>query len=228
MARDKELPEIYTDAMKIHGKGHGFYEPEDSRDVRPGACGYINTSGQWQPIVAITDKEALSKGGYKPVGPLVKARSSEFVWQDITSEGVINNKGSFDIGADGSAAAVPVAGSMTFSLESSVQSGAVLLCNTSVHRKGFAHEGPLRDWGKANANAILRNCKDARDRGFWVVKTTWTTADVWTNAWKDSQKQVSIGFRARAVAAGELAPHIEWSNAESGGGWIHPIPTVRV
>lgn len=193
-----------------------------------GACGYIDTSGQWQPIVDITDKDALAQGGYTPVRPLVKARSSEFIWKDITSEGVHSSKCSVASAVDGSAAGVPVAGSMTFNLESSIKSGAVLLCNTSVHRKGFAHREPLRDWGKANAKAILRNCGETWNRGFWVVKTTWTTADVWTNAWKDSQKQVTIGFKARAAAVGELAPHIEWSNTESGGGWIHPIPTVRV
>jgi hypothetical protein len=60
------------------------------------------------------------------------------------------------------------------------------------------------------------------------VLTTWTTSDVWTNVWKDSQKSVSIGMTARAFGAGELSPKIEWSNAQSGGGWIHPIPTMKV
>jgi hypothetical protein len=229
MSTNTGLPEIYTNLMKIHSKGHGFYHPENSQDVRPGACGYIDKSGQWQPIVDVTDKAALSQAGFSSLTEqLIKARSDEFVWEDVTSEGVRSNKPSITVGADGTAAGIPAAASVTFSLENSIKSGAVLLCNSTVHRKGFAHEGPLREWGKANAGSILKNCPDAKRNGFWVVLTTWTTSDVWTNVWKDSQKSVSIGITARAVGVGELSPKIEWSNAQSGGGWIHPIPTMKV
>jgi hypothetical protein len=229
MSTDMGLPETYADLMKIHRKGHGFYHPEYSHDVRPGACGYIDKSGQWQPIVDVTDEAALSKGGFKPLTQqLIKARSDKFVWEDVTSEGVRSNKPSITVGADGSGAGVPIEGSVTFSLEKSVKSGAILLCNSTVHRKGFAHEEPLRDWGKANASAILKNCGDAKRYGFWVVLTTWATSDVWTNVWKESQKSVSIGITARSAGVGELSPKIEWSNAQSGGGWIHPIPTIKV
>jgi hypothetical protein len=61
MSTDIGPPKIYPDFMKIHSKGHGFYHPEKSQDVRPGACGYIDRSGQWQPIVDVTDNTALSK-----------------------------------------------------------------------------------------------------------------------------------------------------------------------
>jgi hypothetical protein len=162
MSTDLGLSEIYANLMKIHSKGHGFYQPENSHDVRPGACGYVDRSGQWQPIVDVTDKLAISKGGFTPLTQqLIKARADEFVWKEVTSEGVRINKPSITVGVDGAAAGVPAAASVTFSLENSIKSGAVLLCNSTVHRKGFAHEEPLRDWGKANASAILKNCLDA-------------------------------------------------------------------
>jgi len=209
--------------------GHAFYHPEHSHDVRPGACGYINKNGQWQPIVDITDKAALSAGNFKPLTELlIKATPDEFAWEDVTSEGVRSNKPSITVGADGTATGVPIEVSITFSLEQSVNSGAVLLCNSTVHRKGFRHETPLLEWGKANASAIIKNCKDAKRYGFWIVLTTWTCSDIWTNVWKKSQKSVSIGVTTRSVGVGELSPRIEWSNVQSGGGWVHPIPTMKV
>jgi hypothetical protein len=107
--------------------------------------------------VNVTDEDALAKGGYKPLSQrLTKAPRDEFAWEDVKSEGVHRSKPNLTVGVDRSGAGLPVEGSITFSLESSIQSGAVLHCNSSVHQKGLAHEKPLRDWGKANASAILK------------------------------------------------------------------------
>ncbi|KAH7418572.1 hypothetical protein BKA64DRAFT_654747 [Cadophora sp. MPI-SDFR-AT-0126] len=228
MSPDVGLPETYADLMSIHRMGHAFYHPEHAHNVRPGTCGYINNSGQWQPIVDLTDEAALAAGSFKPLTQLlIKATPDEFAWEDVTSEGVHSNKPSISVGADGSTVGVPAEASVEFSLEKSVSAGAVLLCNSTVHRKGYRHESPFLEWGKANANAIIKNCKDAKRYGFWVVLTTWTCSSVWTNVWKNSQKSVSIGITARSAGIGELSPRIEWSNSQSGGGWVHPTPTMK-
>jgi len=224
MAPDPTLPEQYDQAMRIHGHGYGLYHTASYKDVLPGICGYVDSTGVWQHLVNLNDKRALKKGGYTQIGHLVKARGATEVWEETKSEGVKSAK--IDASAGGNSG--PAEATITFSLESSTKNGAVLLCNTPVFREGLRDEEILRQWGKENAKAILANRPDVKQYGFYVTKAIWATEDVWINAWTNSERAVSIGFEVRATSAGELAPKVQYSKSQSAGGWVHPVPTVKV
>jgi hypothetical protein len=224
MADKQTIADRYEQAMRIHGHGYGLYHTASCRDIRPGVCGYVDSTGVWQHIVDLGDKKALEREGYTQIGHLVKGKSAEEVWEEITSEGVSSKKVEANVGGD----AGPVGARIHFSLDSSTKDGAVLLCNTSVFREGYRDEGILWKWGKANAKAILKNRPDVKQYGFYVVKATWVTEDVWVNAWTDSEKDISIGFDVHAAGHGELAPKIQYKKGHSAGGWVHPVPKVEV
>jgi hypothetical protein len=224
MTTDQTLAERYAQAMRIHGHGYGLYHTASYNDVRPGICGFVDSTGVWQHIVNLNDKKALEREGYTQIGHLVKAKPASEVWEEIKSEGVKSSKIDAAVGGNSG----PVEATITFSLESSTKNGAVLLCNTPVFREGNRDEDILRKWGKANAKAILEKRPDVKRYGFYVTKAIWATEDVWINAWTDSQQTVSIGFKARVANAGELAPNFQYSKGQSAGGWVHPVPTVEV
>lgn len=64
--------------------------------------------------------------------------------------------------------------------------------------------------------------------GFWVVQTVWLAGDTWTSAWTDSNKTFSIGCKATGGPLVGFSSGVEYSDASSGSGWKHPIPTVKV
>ncbi|RKK69811.1 hypothetical protein BFJ69_g12388 [Fusarium oxysporum] len=223
MGKDGTLARRYADLMASHGHGYGSYETESEHHVKPGVCGYIDDTGLWQHIVDLTDKRALEHGGYTKIGHLVKASPAEAVWEETTSEGVTTVKVKTDLGGGSDS----FKGVVKFGLESSLESGAVLLCNTAVFRQGYAHEDCFRKWAKENLATILKNCPDVKRYGFYVVRTTWTSEDVWINTWTASQKEVTIGFAVQAVNVAEISPSVEYRHGTSAGGWVHPIPKIR-
>ena len=176
----------------------------------------------------LCDKHDLQQGGYTAPGFLVRLDPREEIWEETLSAGVRSSKPALELAADGTAAGVPVEAAVAFSLDKSMKYGAVLLCNTPVTRQGFAHEMPFRTWAKKNAKNILVRCPDARKSGFYVAITTWTSADVWTNTWTDTQREVSLGFKTRVLMAGEIAPSLTYMNGASGSGWIHPNDKAEV
>ncbi|RKU40041.1 hypothetical protein DL546_000631 [Coniochaeta pulveracea] len=131
---------LYAEAMTIHGHGHGFYETDGENILRPGVCGYIDNTGLWQSIVDLTDRKALERHGYTKPGHLAKAAGAKAVWKETTSEGVTSTTTRLDAGAD----ATVVAAAVHFGLEKSIESGAVLLCNTPVSRQSYAREDTLQ------------------------------------------------------------------------------------
>jgi hypothetical protein len=224
MPDKSKLAQLYADAMTIHGHGHGFYETEGDNMLRPGVCGYIDDTGLWQPIADLLDRKALEGHGYTKIGHLVKAAAAEAIWKETTSEGVTSTTIKLDAGADATMAAATA----NFGLEKSIQSGAVVLCNTPVFRQGYAHEEPFRRWGKENAKTILKNCPDVKRYGFFIARTTWVSEDVWINAWTASQKTVSIGLEIRAQQAGQLSSSVQYHSGQSAGGWVHPVCEIKV
>jgi hypothetical protein len=92
--------------MAIHGHGHGLYETESASHLRPGTCGYIDSTGHWQHIVNLLDRKELDKGGYTSIGYVRKAEAAEAVWKDTASEGVTSFKPAIEAGTTVSGAPV--------------------------------------------------------------------------------------------------------------------------
>lgn len=212
----------YADAMKPLGRGHGFYDTESVDKVRRGMCGYIDDMGQWNHIVDLADRDALEDGEYELPAHLVKADPNKSEWSPVTSNGVRSHEIVVDGGGGSDQVGAKV--KVEYSSESSV--GAVLLCNTPVIREGFQHVSVLRRWAKANARKILENCPDAKEFGFHVVQTTWSSEDVYTNVLLGDKQGVSIVGTVRAGDMTEGNASISYKQESSAGGWVHPIPMV--
>jgi len=54
-----------------------------------------------------------------------------------------------------------------------------------------------------------------------VVRWIYSTARCSLNAWTAREKQITIGFKARIVGAGELGPDADWYESSTDSGWIH-------
>lgn len=225
MGKDKPhtFQVAYADAMKPLGRGHGFYDTESVDKVRRGMCGYIDDMGQWNHIVDLTDRDALDDGEYDLPAHLVKAEDHKSEWSPVTSNGVRSHEIVMD-GGGGSDQGVGAKVKVEYSSERSF--GAVLLCNTPVIREGFQHASVLRGWAKANARKILENCPDAKEFGFHIVQTTWSSQDVYTNVLLGDKKGASIVGTVRGGHIAEGNASISYKQESSASGWVHPIPMV--
>lgn len=58
----------YALSMKNHPYGYAIYKPLPNRLLKPGACGYFDDSGTWNPIANLDDEESLAKFGLKLPG----------------------------------------------------------------------------------------------------------------------------------------------------------------
>lgn len=62
-----KLHEIYAQQMTNHSQGHALYHPLLTSSIKPGACGYFNSLGNWNPIADLSDNKKLQAAGFRPV-----------------------------------------------------------------------------------------------------------------------------------------------------------------
>lgn len=211
----------YAPSMTEHPYGHGFYEPELASVVRPGTCGYLNRLGQWQPIADLTNTDDLDEKKLKYPASLTRAPGRKHEWGPKCSNSVRQKKLGASVAGSGAAGGIPVEAAVTYEFWSLTSFGALLVCPNKVNQQGYYHEDPFRAWARDNAEGILKVCKDAKEYGFWVVTTTFSTDDVWINAWSSKETRVTMGFKTAVVEAGEVAPSGEFYRGDSASGWTH-------
>lgn len=83
-----QLDQEYAEIMKNHPFGIALYHPLSRTMFRPGACGYFDSFGSWNPILQLDDPDSLSRLGLRPVQEeLQKAPADESIrWGPKTSE----------------------------------------------------------------------------------------------------------------------------------------------
>jgi hypothetical protein len=107
-----------------------------------------------------------------------------------------------------------------YQLSSKSDFGAVLMTEPNVWREGYYHDSPFESWVRQNSEILARLRPEIKVHGLFVVKWTYTTKKCSLNAWTNKDKVVTVGFQAKAVSIGEAAPHGNWYQASSDGGWI--------
>jgi hypothetical protein len=81
MAPDS-LHTLYAMQMAPHARfGYALYEPPLSKDLKPGAVGYFDASGSWNPILQLSDGKAVQSAGYVEVKEKLKrAQDENIAW----------------------------------------------------------------------------------------------------------------------------------------------------
>ncbi|KAF4635737.1 hypothetical protein G7Y89_g2355 [Cudoniella acicularis] len=70
-----KLHDLYASQMVNHPYGYALYKPASTKVLRPGAVGYWNELGEWQPIAWLDDPVSLKKLNLKvPEEELERAR----------------------------------------------------------------------------------------------------------------------------------------------------------
>jgi hypothetical protein len=98
--------------------------------------------------------------------------------------------------------------------------GAILLTNGVVFRDSVYHREPYKSWCKTNARQMILTWPDIRERGLWVVTETHSASQASINAWKDSKKEVLVGFSQGFIPVGESGPVSNWYTEPGDSGWI--------
>ena len=110
---------------------------------------------------------------------------------------------------------------MVYRYSSDDEFGAILMTESPIWRESLYFDQPFRDWVADNSAELLKARPEIRENGLWVVRWIYSTTRCSLNAWRAKEKQITIGFKAKAVGAGELGPDADWYESSSDSGWIH-------
>jgi hypothetical protein len=62
MPKSKRLDKVYAELLGNHPEGHAIYKLVTTAQIKPGACGYFDSEGDWNSIIQLSDAEALNRG----------------------------------------------------------------------------------------------------------------------------------------------------------------------
>jgi hypothetical protein len=117
---------------------------------------------------------------------------------------------------------VPITAKAHFTLKDAAQLGAVLFCTDPVVTDEFAEKEPFKEWVKQNGVKLLQKYGDIADRGFFIMTTTYSAADVWLQIWTEAERMVSIGTKAGVQDLVAFDASSDHAHARSMDGWFHP------
>jgi hypothetical protein len=85
----------------------------------------------------------------------------------------------------------------------------MLLTSPHVSVERLYDESTYIAWTKKNVAGLFKLYPDAKQKGLYIVTSTYNTSRCATVAWSDPHKQVVLGFKADVAGLGELAPSSE-------------------
>ncbi|PLN86834.1 hypothetical protein BDW42DRAFT_157821 [Aspergillus taichungensis] len=218
---------LYQQSMLKHPYGYALYEPESTKTLKPGSCGYLTELGQWTPLIGedqapinLGDASSLSRNGLTPFEQFYRAPTDTRSWGPKISGQVKQRKVELDVGAGLIPAGIPADVGALYRYGNEGGFGAILMTQSPVTKEFVYGATAFRVWCKENSSTILRRWPDVRDRGLVIVTSTYATEFAMLNAWKDTAKELSVGFRAGVVGIGELGPSCTWYTAQGESGWV--------
>lgn len=217
----------YQQSMLKHPYGYALYEPESSNTLQPGFCGYLTELGQWTPLLGVDkapinlgDPSSLSRSGLTPFSHFYRAPSDKRSWGPKMCGWMTQKKVDFKAEASLIPAGIPADIGALYKYSSKDGFGAILMTQSPVIKDFIYGTTPFRLWCKANSEAIIQKWPDVKERGLIIVTSVYTTRFAMINAWSETEKEISIGFRASAVEIGEAAPSSTWYTSEGDSGWV--------
>ncbi|KAJ5655346.1 hypothetical protein N7507_007296 [Penicillium longicatenatum] len=222
------LGKLYQQSMLKHPYGYALYEPESSKVLQPGYCGYFTELGQWTPllgidqkIISLGDSLSLTQNGLTRFEHFHPAPSDERSWGPKLSGHVIQRK--IDLETSASAlipSGIPVDIGALYRYSNDDGFGAILMTETPVIKDLVYGTTTFRLWCKENSETILRKWPDVREYGLVIVTSTYRTRLAMLNAWAQKGKEISVGFRGGVVGIGEIAPSSTWYTSHEEAGWV--------
>lgn len=224
------LAEDYMDAMKMWPYGQALYHATPTTDLAPNICGYIGPLGKWVPLIFLDDTENLAHNGLTFLENTVAQRPIKHEWGPKTSSSVACSNLGANAGASTLPAGFPAEVNLVLEFQSSSEFGAVLHCPKSVIEEAYYQNQRhlFKNWAKQNAQKLLELWPEVKKHGFWVVMSTYSTTDVWLNAWRGREKQIHMGFSVDVAGLGKIGPSGEFYKGESGGGWTRNTAEVNL
>jgi hypothetical protein len=101
--------------------------------------------------------------------------------------------------------------------------GAVLVTKSTIERKSFTSDSPVKNWYKANVKALLQGkwAADIRERGLFVITQTYSTEKCSLTSWTNPQHEIVVRIDVGGVGAGHVGAEYSYSAAAAAGGWNH-------
>ena len=99
------LHQMYGDQMRDHPYGYALYNPTSSAVLKPGAVGYFDDLGYWNPLANLADASSLTERGLKlkpfPQDELYAAKQDESMsWGPKLSKTVREHRMHFSGGVE--------------------------------------------------------------------------------------------------------------------------------
>ncbi|KAJ5308698.1 hypothetical protein N7508_004077 [Penicillium antarcticum] len=200
---DKSLDIEYADQMRVHPYGTALYNPQPHSIFHPGMAAYFDRTGNWNPIIDLSEPYSTSTSTLKPpatLPPLAKPENQ--TWGPKLGYKPHSHQISLEAGISQAllaATGAPISLTSHFRFESEGSSGA---------------------WVVANAGALLAERADLRKCALWVVTSTWAAEEAAVNCWRDCRKGVDVGFEVGVVEVGEVVPKGSWVDSGAAAGWL--------
>ncbi|KAE8150352.1 hypothetical protein BDV25DRAFT_154568 [Aspergillus avenaceus] len=221
------LGALYQQSMLRHPYGYALYEPESSETLQPGFCGYLTELGQWTPLlgthqmpVNLGDPSSLSRNGLTPFEHFHRAPSDQRSWGPKLCGRITQKKVDLEAGAGLLPAGIPADIGALYRYSNKDGFGAILMTESPVIKDFVYGTTTFRLWCKANSETLLRKWPDIKDRGLIIVTSVYSTKFAMMNAWSETEKEISVGFRAGVIEIGEAAPSTSWYTARGDSGWV--------
>ncbi|KAF9032346.1 hypothetical protein BJ165DRAFT_1358008 [Panaeolus papilionaceus] len=207
--------------MSNHPFGIALYKPLKRTVLYPGACGYFDNFGGWNPIVNLDNASEVKKRGLASMEIEPERAPIE---EDIQWGPKVSNKTraiAMELSAGVSPApGIPVTASTVFKYTSDLDTGAILLTDPPITHERFYHESPFKQWVKQNSLTILKQWPEVKTYGLWVVTSTYSTQRCAINLWNKKGCGLHIGFSTDVAGLGELGPDGEWYRSSTEEGWM--------
>jgi hypothetical protein len=212
--------ELYRASMMTHRLGYALFEPHPFSRLRPGMLGFLdNEYHRWHPLLDLTDAKAIQAAGLPPIQSQVQSEPELSTWGPQTASTVDGEKINIKAEADASSLGLPADFGAAYEYTSNKGFGAILMCDDKVVAEGFDLRSPFLTWMKQNSKPLLSKFPDIKSNGLCAVTWTYSSKDIYINAWEEASNKVMIGFKAGATGAGHINTDASWYRAHSSGGW---------
>jgi hypothetical protein len=97
-----------------------------------------------------------------------------------------------------------------------------MLCSDEAVNKGYQRKSSFSSWAKKNSKPLMekKNSLDFKQRGFFIITSTWSTTNVLTGAWTDPEHHIEIRVKVSAIEIKNIRPRFKYHRLGSAGSWI--------